>query len=260
MRKIILSLVFLFLFTTPALAHNRGLVLGDQTKNPVPPLSAGPGLLLPNSPFWGLDVGRDELRLFLTVNANDKVMLATRLAGERLAELKVLLTQPNPRGIDIALEKLASHVAFAREILQSEKAKGKDVSLLAHDLNEALNEEQDFLDNLVTVSGPGEQFLLRRAQVLLTKDEILVENELAAKERENETLKELLEGTQDELGEASQATRRAQELNRQLGEKTSPTLEKILGVQTESWETANDEVNKLLDDLYEKPDEEELKE
>ncbi len=245
MRKIILSLVFLFLFTTPALAHNRGLVLGEQTKNPLPPLSTGPGFLLPDSPFWGLDVLHDQLTSFLTVKASEKAILETRLAGERLAELKILLTQTEPRGVDLALSNLVGHIASARGILQNEKAQGKDVSNLAHDLNQAIDQEQEFLDALVAVSRPQEQFLLRHAQVQITEDEILVENELGTAERENETLRELTEGTKDEIREASQATRRAQELNRQLGEKTSPTLEKILGAQTESLGTANQEVSKL---------------
>ncbi len=252
-----MSLVFLFLFTTPALAHNRGLVLGAKTQNPVPPLSAGPGILLPDSPFWELDVLRDQLKLFLTVKPQERAMLEMRLVGERLAELKILLAQTNPQRVDKALDNLVGHVASARGILQSEKAKGEDVSLLAHDLNQALNQEQEFLDALAATSRPREQFLLRHAQVQVTEDEILVENELGLKEKEDETLKELTEGTRDEINEASQATRRAQELNRQLGEKTSPTLEKILGVQAESLDKASEEVNKLEDNLHPEPVEEE---
>ncbi len=260
MRKILLSLVFLFLFTTPALAHDRGLVLGEQTKNPVPPMAAGPGFLLPDSPFWGLDVLRDQIKLFLTVNARERAMLETRVAGERLAELKVLLAQVNPRGIDLALNNLVNHIDSAREILQTEKAQGKDVSSLAHDLNQAIDQEQELLDSLVKISRPQDKFLLRNAQVQITEDEIEVEDELGQAEKENETLKELTEGTRDEIEEASEAARRAQELSRALQEKAreakreqlkiqSMSLEKTLEQQTESLETANREANKLQNNL-----------
>lgn len=261
-----LALVFLFVFTTPVFAHNRGLVLGEQTQTSVPALAAGPGFLLPDSPLWFLDDWRDQLKLFLTVNAQERANLEVRVAAERLAELKILLAQNSPRGIDIALANLVSHIDAARDILQGEKARGRDVAGLAHDLNGAIDQEQEFLDTLLEITRPQERFLVRNAQIQVAQDELEIENELGEDERENETLRELAEGTREEIQEASAAARRAQQLSRQLGERADQTqreqlrnqsrnLERILEQQRSSLETANQEADRLQEHLQPAPEE-----
>lgn len=224
MKKILLGLVFLLLVSRPVSAHNRGLVLGEKTFLPSVPLAAGPGFLLPDSPFYFLDNFLDELKVFFTFTPVARANLRLRLAAEKLAELQILLARQSPPGLEVALSRLTANLEETGKILKKEAGKGKDVSGLAHDLNEGIDQQQEFLESLAELASPQERFLFKNAQARIAQAELEVEEKLGKEEFESELIEELTEGVKEETEEASVAAKRAAELNRELQEKLQEKL------------------------------------
>lgn len=114
-----------------------------QTTEANPP-SAG---LTPESSLYFLDRLGENLRQFFTFNPEAKARLQIEFAGERIAEIKVIVEKkgPNAKGLARAQSLLQANVAYAAEIVSEEKTSGKDVSALA----KTLNDEFDARDRLL---------------------------------------------------------------------------------------------------------------
>jgi len=106
-----------------------------QTQSPLPELP-GAGLT-PTSPLYFLERAIEAIGEFLTFNTEAKAKLQAERALERIAEVKAMLAaqEVNPKGLNVALDKLQANVAKAAEIVQKEQQKGKDVSKLAKELD-----------------------------------------------------------------------------------------------------------------------------
>jgi len=118
------------------------LVLAQSPQVTLP--SAG---LTPESPFYFLDRLGENLRQFFTFNPETKAKLQIEFAGERIAEIKVIVEEKgiDAKGLAIAQALLQSNVAYAADIVSKEKISGKDVSALA----KTLNDEFDARDKLL---------------------------------------------------------------------------------------------------------------
>lgn len=129
------ALVALFVFAS-------GTVFAQGTQANLP--SAG---LTPESSFYFLDRLGENLRQFFTFNPEAKAKLQIEFAGERIAEIKVIIEEKgvNAKGLAIAQSLLQANVAYAAEIVSEEKTSGKDVSALA----KTLNDEFDARDKLL---------------------------------------------------------------------------------------------------------------
>lgn len=94
--------------------------------------------LTPESPFYFLDKFGEALRTFFTFNPEGKARLQITFAAERIAEIKVILETKGIEapGLKIAQSRLQAHLASATAVLDSEKAKGNDVSKLASELDD----------------------------------------------------------------------------------------------------------------------------
>lgn len=218
---LILGALFLLASSSSALAFNRGLVLDEATSSNQPVASsAGPGHLLPDSPFYFVDLWRDNLRFFLTVKPEERAKLNMQVAAERLAELKIMLDRQNPRGINIALENLTSRIEDAKNILRRERSKGKDVAALAHDLNEGIEQDQEFLNKIEARAQNETRLLVRAAQTKIALAEVEIENELPADEQNKEQIKELSQGITESLDDASDSVLGASNLARKLEKKS----------------------------------------
>jgi len=103
--------------------------------------------LTPESSFYFLDRLGENLRQFFTFNPEAKAKLQIEFAGERIAEIKVIVEKKgvNAKGLAIAESLLQANVAYAAEIVSEEKVSGKDVSALA----KTLNDEFDARDKLL---------------------------------------------------------------------------------------------------------------
>lgn len=102
--------------------------------------------LTPNSPFYILDRLGENLRQFFTFDPAAKAKLQIEFAGERIAEIKLLIeTDPDAKGAEIARSLLVANVAYAAEIVAQEKAAGKDVAALAKDLDDEFDAREQLL-------------------------------------------------------------------------------------------------------------------
>ena len=103
--------------------------------------------LTPESSFYFLDRLGENLRQFFTFNPEAKAKLQIEFAGERIAEIKIMVEEKgvNAKGLAIAQSLLQANVAYAAEIVNEEKVSGKDVSALA----KTLNDEFDARDKLL---------------------------------------------------------------------------------------------------------------
>ncbi|MHB8842310.1 MAG: DUF5667 domain-containing protein [Candidatus Aquicultor sp.] len=139
MKKTFISSVFALvaLFT---FAGGTAFAQSPQVALP----SAG---LTPESSFYFLDRLGENLRQFFTFNPEAKAKLQIEFAGERIAEIKIMVEKKgvNAKGLAIAESLLQANVAYAAEIVSEEKISGKDVSALA----KTLNDEFDARDKLL---------------------------------------------------------------------------------------------------------------
>lgn len=118
------------------------LVFAQSSQTTLP--SAG---ITPESSFYFLDRLGENLRQFFTFNPEAKAKLQIEFAGERIAEIKIIVEEKgvNSKGLAIAQSLLQANVAYAAEIVSEEKTSGKDVSALA----KTLNDEFDARDKLL---------------------------------------------------------------------------------------------------------------
>ncbi|MBI4993857.1 hypothetical protein HZC33_02800 [Candidatus Wolfebacteria bacterium] len=139
MKKIFISSTFA-LVTLFAFAGGTAFAQNSQAALP----SAG---LTPESSFYFLDRLGENLRQFFTFNPEAKAKLQIEFAGERIAEIKVIVEKKgvNAKGLAIAESLLRANVAYAAEIVSEEKTSGKDVAALA----KTLNDEFDARDKLL---------------------------------------------------------------------------------------------------------------
>jgi len=121
--------------------------------------------LTPESSFYFLDRLGENLRQFFTFNPEAKAKLQIEFAGERIAEIKVIVEKKgvNAKGLAIAESLLQANVAYAAEIVSEEKVSGKDVSALA----KTLNDEFDARDKLLE-----QTFKDAKAQLKVQRKEI----------------------------------------------------------------------------------------
>ena len=108
------------LSTVSVVAYRDTEVLGASTKLSdvvFPPITAGPGHILPDSPLYPLDKLYQEFRLGLVFTPENKAELHTQIAAERLAELRVEASRNNLAAADSALVELEHEsMAAAKDI------------------------------------------------------------------------------------------------------------------------------------------------
>src|SRR3989344_4825047 len=179
MKKTFISSTFA-LVALFAFASGTAFAQGTQTNLP----SAG---LTPESSFYFLDRLGENLRQFFTFSPEAKAKLQIEFAGERIAEIKIIVEKKgvNAKGLAIAESLLQANVAYAAEIVVEEKIAGKDVAALA----KTLNDEFDARDKLLE-----QTFKDAEAQLKAQRKEIKI-NLLAEARRVGDTTQiALLEG------------------------------------------------------------------
>ena len=130
-------------FVLIALLFAPFLVFAQSSQPTLP----GAGLT-PESSFYFLDRLGENIRQFLTFNPEAKAKLQIEFAGERIAEIKIMVEEKgvNAKGLAIAQLLLQTNVAYAAEIVSEEKASGKDVSALAKTLNDEFDTQDKLLE------------------------------------------------------------------------------------------------------------------
>lgn len=105
-----------------------------------------PGLT-PESSLYFLDRLGENLQEFFTFNKEAKARLQIEFANERIAEIKILIETKGPetKGIEKARALLIENVAHAASIIKEVKSSGKDVSVLAKELDDEFDMQEEIL-------------------------------------------------------------------------------------------------------------------
>lgn len=109
-------------------------------------VSANAGIT-PESPWYFLDTSSESLRDFFTTNPEGKARLQIAFATERVEEIKVILEEKGVQteALTIAQSRLQEHLAKANTIVLEQKTQGKDVQVLAQELNNGLEQPKSTL-------------------------------------------------------------------------------------------------------------------
>jgi len=144
------SFLLLLLVVTPVFARQPE-VLAESTQAAtltVSPTTQGPGLILPNSPLFFMDQWFQALKLAVATTPEAKAKVRAQIIGERMAELKIMLSLNNEKEINKALQNLTEESNQGAKDLLKESNKGTNVEEAAKVLNEAIKQERDALTAL----------------------------------------------------------------------------------------------------------------
>lgn len=164
-----------------------------------PPISSGPGYILPDSPFYSVDKIYQRVRLALIFSADNRARMHNQIAGERLAELRVMTARDHQEGVDKALSELSWELDSATTELNDAKAQGKEVKELAIEINQSIAQKKVSLES-VAQQVIGTAFEQKLLAVVASLREVKVFAEEALPEAERE--QELALSTEEELENA----------------------------------------------------------
>ncbi|KKR15438.1 MAG: hypothetical protein UT87_C0012G0039 [Candidatus Levybacteria bacterium GW2011_GWC1_40_19] len=198
------------LVASSSFAHHKARVLGESTQaaDLVFPntVTAGPGFILPDSPFFVLDNIWQKLKLVTAFSPEAKAKIRAQIAGERLAELRIMLSRNNPEGIATALSQIESDATLAAKELSDASASGENVEEAAKELNEAIKLQREVLGIL---SGQTRGFLrleIKAARESLRSSKVEVEDELPEELLEDEINEAEEEGFDEDIEDALELT------------------------------------------------------
>jgi hypothetical protein len=209
MRKL---LVFLLSLVLVVIISSSNSVLAASNLS-IPPTAEGPGLVLPNSPLFFIDKIKQEFRLLLAFTPEQKAKIHNSVAGERMAELRVMLVKNDTSGIEIALQGISSNSKKAAEDLADAKLTGRDINVLTKEINDSIREKQKVLSGLekqaigeirAQVAAAGEGLKVAKAQV---------EENLPVDQLVNETIGDLNQQIDENVNSGSFS---AAEINRAI--------------------------------------------
>ncbi len=217
-----------------------------------PSISYGPGLILPDSPLYFLDKFFQSFRLSLAIDPENRSRIRAQVAGERLAELRVMLARDNPAGIETALSELEKEVGLAAKDLADAQAKGKNVSVLAKELNTTFKNQKNILKNLEGQTSGNLKMQLKAARLELLNAKVEVEDRLPADEVDNEIKDDLREQIKDEAGDINDSVQRTNRLLEKLNKEASKSAEKAVGERTEAVKKVTEGKNEAIKKVQEK--------
>ncbi len=225
-------------------------VASAQTDDALP--SAG---LTPESNFYFLDKLGEALREFFTFNPEAKARLNVAFAAERVAEIKVILETKGveAKGLSVAQARLEANAAKAADLVEKEKARGKDVSKLAGEIvdnfhiqrkaakqvfddakQEFFTKKRELHNQLLAAIEAGDTAAQERIRAELAvieaaKDEAETKKDaaIAALESEKDRLQDELEEKKREEDQARDEAERADEERKRAEERQQELEEKI---------------------------------
>ena len=224
-----LLVVISLTFAISTYAHHQRQVLGDQTTSSeliLPPVTSGAGFILPDSPLFFLDKMFQGVRLVLAFTPERKARTHAQIAGERLAELRIMLARNDSDGITTTLSNLTQEVNHMSTTLSDASLNGRDVSLLAKQFNETIKAHRKVLGILKDQADGVLKLQLKTARETLKIAKIEIEDELAEDELENEIEEDLNEEIEDEVEESSRSAKRLDHAIDVLSKLASQAAEK----------------------------------
>ncbi|MBI2195868.1 MAG: hypothetical protein HYU48_02385 [Candidatus Levybacteria bacterium] len=245
-----LFLVLFLVLPSSALAYNTA-VLGDATSSAVPsiaPTAEGPGLILPDSKLFFLDELKQKVRLFLAFRPEAKAKVHADVAGERLAELRIMLARNDPKGVRIALAGLSENLAGASDQIYQAQLSGRDIKALAKAINLSIRRQQDALDSLAEQATGDLKAQVNLAQTVAFRAKLRVADSLPADEQQNELLDDLTRRARQQVQQSSDNSASIQitldELNKQTQKvatgSSQSKAERIIQLQKVAIQQAKD--------------------
>jgi hypothetical protein len=209
----LLSLVFgsFLVFSPSALAHHQARVLGDSTSSSqivFPPITAGAGFILPDSPLFFLDEIFQEVRMLVAFTPERRAKTRALIAGERLAELRIMFARNNSEAVADTLSRLTEEINKMSANLSDAAASGKDLSLLAKELNETIKTQRKVLGILENQTDGILKLQLKTARKALKVAKVEIEDELDEDELENEIEDDVDDEVEEAVEEASGSAKR----------------------------------------------------
>ncbi len=255
------SLLLLFLsliFSRSAYSHHRQQVLGDSTSfatPQIPPTTEGPGLILPDSPLFFLDELKQNIRLFFAFSPEDKAKIHTAIAGERLAELRLMLLKNNPDAIKTDLNGVSVNLGKAANNIVQAQLTGRNIKDLAKIVNDDIRRKQETLDILEAESDGELKALVVSAQSSILESKVKVEDSLSENELKNEIRDDLNRQIEKRVHEASNSTRELfrdlDELKREASKSASRSLKNRENALKKAIEERNEALAKVEEKLLE---------
>lgn len=208
MKKISVVISFFCIVTyslqLPVYALPKRQVLGIKTVL-FPAIPAAPGMFLPDSSLYILDILFKELSIALAPALPQKAQIMAEASQERLAEAGIMLKRQNPRGTGVALTAMADEVMGAVMQLKKAKAQGEDVTKPIFSLNEQIKSQRFLLRQVSEQTDGSSKAQLELARQRLDEAKIVLEEELPddvlQKELQlvaNEKIDEIVAGTTDD--------------------------------------------------------------
>ena len=243
------------LSSNSALAHHKAQVLGDATASSqlvFPPVTSGQGLILPDSPLFFLDQFSQQVKLLFAFSSEQRAKVRAQIAGERLAELRIMLERQNPEGINVALSQLTKEVGFAAKELADAAAQGADVKLLAKQINEDIKFQRKLLNLVADQTSGVLKSQLKTARQSLKEAKLEVEDELPEDELENEINEGLADEIDNEVKDASESAKTVERALNELQKEASKSAAKSLKKREEAIEKAIEKRDEVLRKIEEK--------
>lgn len=193
---------FPILSVTAVDVHNDNLkaVLGDSVQAStvkVPAVSAGPGLLLPDSPLFDLDKLFQQVKLSLAFTPEDRIKVREHTAMERLSELRIMMARNNYNGINTDMVELTNEIDNATLEIKQANAYGKNMQESAKELNETIKTIRNVLGETLVQANGALKLKFQTAREDLREAKVVVEDllpeELLATEVEDNLKEELSE-------------------------------------------------------------------
>jgi hypothetical protein len=210
----LISAVVIF-FPNSVFANHQENVLGVGSEEAlsIPPTVEGPGFILPDSPLFFLDQIKQQFRLLLAFTPEQKARVHSAIAGERMAELRLMLTKNNEYAIRTALQGLSDNIKAIANDLNNAKLTGRNIDVLAKSTNDLIKEKQSVLVNLETQATGETKALVKATREALKIAKVRVEENLPADLMRNEAIDDLNQQVDDSINTASLS---AAELNRAM--------------------------------------------
>lgn len=200
---VVFLLVMVLLYSVlprAAFSSHKQQVLGATTHASdieFPKISTGPGFILPDSPLFFLDELKQNLRILFALKSSQKALIRMQIAGERMAELRLMLARNNSATIDKTLYLLAREVRGATTHLGNAAARGEKIDELVIQMNTNLKEYKQILAALERQADTELALKLAATRAGVNAAKIEVEDELPthllAKEIEDDLAQEIEE-------------------------------------------------------------------
>ena len=149
-----------------------------------PAVPSGPGYLLPDSQFYGIDRLYQKVKLVLAFTPEKRALVRNQIIGERMAELRVMYERSNRRGINIALIELTEGARKAEADLKEAASLSRYAVFSAKTLNDNLREYRKIISQVIEDAPYETSLNLEAANQSLLASKITVEDFLNPEDQE----------------------------------------------------------------------------